>query len=154
MILKLTPRVTRGGRIAVRLEQTVSEADKNNISDIDSPIIKEQIIETAMSIRDGQTIICGGIIKEKISDNLSTLPIIGGIPFLRRLVGDTDISTERTEMLILVTGYIIREDSKLEELVKRYEQAVGALLEFHEPAEIRKRRMDKSKGLLETWFIE
>ena len=154
VILKLTPRVTRGGRIAVRMEQTVSEADKNNISDIDSPIIKEQIIETSMSIRDGQTIICGGIIKEKTSDTLSTLPIIGGVPFLRRLIGDTDVSTERTEMMILVTAYIVKEDTKLEELVKRYEQAVDALIEFHEPAELRNRKKEKKKGLLETWFIE
>ncbi len=154
VILKLTPRVTRGGRIAVRMEQTVSEADKNNISDIDSPIIKEQIIETSMSIRDGQTIICGGIIKEKTSDTLSTLPILGGVPFIRRLLGDTDVSTERTEMMILVTGYIVKEDTHLEELVKRYEQAVDALIEFHEPAELRNRKKEKKKGLLETWFIE
>lgn len=154
VILKLTPRVTRGGRIAVRMEQTVSEADKNNSSDIDSPIIKEQIIETSMSIRDGQTIICGGIIKEKTSDTLSTLPIIGGVPFLRRLVGDTNVSTERAEMLILVTGYIVKEDSRLEELVRRYEQAVDALMEFHEPTELRNRKKEKKKGLLETWFFE
>lgn len=154
VILKLTPRVTRGGRIAVRMEQTVSEADKNNISDIDSPIIKEQIIETSMSIRDGQTIICGGIIKEKTSDTLSTLPIVGGVPFLRRLIGDTNVSTERAEMLILVTGYIVKENSQLEELVKRYEQAVDALVEFHEPTELRNRKKENKKGLLETWFIE
>lgn len=154
VILKLTPRVTRGGRIGVRMEQTVSEADKNNISDIDSPVIKEQIIETSMSIRDGQTIICGGIIKEKITDKLSTLPILGGMPFVRRLVGDSDVATERTEMMILVTAYIVNENSKLEELVKRYEQAVDALVEFHEPAEARQRKVEKNKGLLETWFIE
>lgn len=154
VILKLTPRVTRGGRIAVRMEQTVSEADKNNSSDIDSPIIKEQIIETSMSIRDGQTIICGGIIKEKTSDTLSTLPIVGGVPFLRRLIGDTNVSTERAEMLILVTGYIVKEDSQLEELVRRYEQAVDALIEFHEPTELRNRKKEKKKGLLETWFFE
>ena len=118
VILKITPKVTRGGRIAIKLAQTVSEADSNTVSDIDSPVIKEQIIETAMSLRDGQTIICGGIIKEKSTDNLSTLPGIGGIPFLRRLLGDTDISTDRTEMMILIPGYIVSEDSHLEELVK------------------------------------
>ncbi|WP_302453486.1 secretin N-terminal domain-containing protein [Victivallis vadensis] len=154
VILKITPKVTRGGRIAIKLAQTVSEADSNTVSDIDSPVIKEQIIETAMSLRDGQTIICGGIIKEKSTDNLSTLPGIGGIPFLRRLFGDTDISTDRTEMMILITGYIVSEDSHLEELVKRYEQAVDALIDFHVPAGQRKRKIDQNKGLVESWFIE
>ena len=154
VILKITPKVTRGGRIAIKLAQTVSEADSNTVSDIDSPVIKEQIIETAMSLRDGQTIICGGIIKEKSTDNLSTLPGIGGIPFLRRLLGDTDISTDRTEMLILITGYIVREDTHLEELVKRYEQAVDTLIDFQTPAGQRKRKVDQNKGLVESWFIE
>ena len=154
VILKITPKVTRGGRIAIKLAQTVSEADSNTVSDIDSPVIKEQIIETAMSLRDGQTIICGGIIKEKSTDNLSTLPGLGGIPFLRRLLGDTDISTDRTEMMILITGYIVSEDSHLEELVKRYEQAVDTLIDFQTPAGQRKRKIDQNKGLVETWFIE
>ena len=154
VILKITPKITRGGRIAIKLAQTVSEADSNTVSDIDSPVIKEQIIETAMSLRDGQTIICGGIIKEKSTDNLSTLPGIGGIPFLRRLFGDTDISTDRTEMMILITGYIVSEDSHLEELVKRYEQAVDTLIDFQTPAGQRKRKIDQNKGLVETWFIE
>ena len=154
VILKITPKVTRGGRIAIKLAQTVSEADSNTLSDIDSPVIKEQIIETAMSLRDGQTIICGGIIREKSTDNLSTLPGLGGIPFLRRLFGDTDISTDRTEMMILITGYIVSEDSHLEELVKRYEQAVDALIDFHAPAGQRKRKIDQNKGLVESWFIE
>ena len=128
VILKITPKVTRGGRIAIKLAQTVSEADSNTVSDIDSPVIKEQIIETAMSLRDGQTIICGGIIREKSTDN--------------------------TEMMILITGYIVSEDSHLEELVKRYEQAVDALIDFHAPAGQRKRKIDQNKGLVESWFIE
>ena len=94
------------------------------------------------------------LIREKSTDNLSTLPGLGGIPFLRRLFGDTDISTDRTEMMILITGYIVSEDSHLEELVKRYEQAVDALIDFHVPAGQRKRKIDQNKGLVESWFIE
>ncbi len=73
---------------------------------------------------------------------------------MRRLFGDTDISTERTEMMILITGYIVSENSLLEELVKRYEQAVDALIDFHAPAAQRKREIDQNKGLIESWFIE
>ncbi|MEG2076300.1 MAG: secretin N-terminal domain-containing protein, partial [Victivallaceae bacterium] len=67
VILKVTPKITRGGRINITIDQTVSEADANKISGIDSPIIKEQILATNMTIRNGQTIICGGMIREKKS---------------------------------------------------------------------------------------
>ena len=154
IILKITPRITRGGRISIVIDQTVSEADRNNTSDIDSPVIKEQIINTTMSIRDGQTIVCGGMIREKTSDILSTIPIIGSIPFLRRLVGDTNVISERTEMMILVSGTIVSENTQLESLLKKYQESVDAVLEFNLPKEERKRKLDKKKGLLETWFIE
>lgn len=145
VILKITPRVTRGGRINVVLEQTVSEADQNTTSDIDSPIIKEQIINTTMSIRDGQTIVCGGMIREKVSDNLSTLPVIANIPFLRRLVGDSDISAERTEMLILITGTIISEKTQLEILLKQYQESVDSIIDFNLPADAKKRKKTQEK---------
>lgn len=154
VILKITPRITRGGRINVVLDQTVSEADQNTTSDIDSPVIKEQVINTTMSIRDGQTIVCGGMIREKISDNFSTLPIIGNIQFLRRLVGDSDISTERTEMMILITGTIISEKTQLEMLLKKYEESVNSIIRFNLPAKEKKRATSQGKGLLESWFIE
>ena len=152
IILKITPRVTRGGRINLVLEQTVSEADQNATSDIDSPTIKEQIINTTMSIRDGQTVICGGMIQEKVSDSLSTIPIIGEIPFLKRLFGDTNRSSERTEMLILITGTIITENTQLEELLKKYQESVNALMEFNRSAVTPKEK--RQQGVGSKWFIE
>ena len=107
-----------------------------------------------MSIRDGQTIVCGGMIREKVSDNLATLPIIGSIPFLRRLVGDSDISTERTEMMILITGTIISEKTQLETLLKKYEESVDSVINFNLPAGEKKRTINQNKGLIETWFIK
>ena len=154
VILKITPRITRGGRINVVLEQTVSEADKNSTSDIDSPVIKEQIINTTMSIRDGQTIVCGGMIREKSSDTLSTLPVLGSIPFIRRLIGDTNVNAERTEMMILITGTIISENTQLESLLKQYKESVDSAIEFNRPPEERKHKLNQKKGLLERWFIE
>ena len=84
-----------------------------------------------MMIKDGQTILCGGMIKEKTTDNLDSLPIIDQIPFLRRLIGDTDYQKQRTEMLILVTGTIITSENHLESLLKQYRQAVSLLQNYH-----------------------
>ncbi|MEG1980116.1 MAG: secretin N-terminal domain-containing protein, partial [Victivallaceae bacterium] len=156
VILKVTPKITRGGRINITIDQTVSEADANKISGIDSPIIKEQILATNMTIRNGQTIICGGMIREKKSDNLSTLPILGGIEILRRLFGDSDISSERTEMVVLITGHIVTDNSQLEELLVRYQESVDTLVEFNLPKAERDalKKQQQQRGLVETWFIE
>ncbi len=152
--LNVTPQVTRGGRIALNLIQEVSEAIQNTSSTIDSPEIQERKLKTVMNIRDGQTIVCGGIIRDRSTDNLDTVPIIGQIPFLRRLFGDTTVSTVRTEMLILVTGTIVNDLTRLETLTRGFEQSVDSLIEFQEGPRDRKTRQFKHSGNLETWFFE
>lgn len=131
IILKIIPQVTHSNHITLIMDQTVSEAVRNSTSNIDSPEIQSRTMQTTMMIKDGQTILCGGMIKEKTTDNLDSLPIIDQIPFLRRLIGDTDYQKQRTEMLILVTGTIITSENHLESLLKQYRQAVSLLQNYH-----------------------
>ena len=83
-----------------------------------------------MTIANGRTMIIGGLIQEKVNDSLASLPLIRQIPILNRLLGSTDSSVERSEVLVLITGYIINEKSKLEEMITRYNDAIEALNKF------------------------
>ncbi len=132
VILTITPHVTEGGLITMELEQTVSQAFQNTTSDIDSPTIQERIVKTALSVRDGGTIIVGGLIRERVSDSNTSYPLLQEIPLLRRLVGYNDISSTRTEMLVLITGKVINEYSRLEEIGRRYRQSIMALSSLEE----------------------
>lgn len=148
IILEVTPHVSRGGRITLDVSQTVSEAVNNTTSAIDSPEISERLLETSMSIRDGQTIIIGGLIKEQMVDNLDTVPFIGKIPILGRLVGDNDLTLKRTELLMLITGTVINENTKLQDLLKRYKNTVDHLKEFHDKTHNKK----KESGFWDLWI--
>ena len=131
IILTLTPQITSTDQISLEIKQEVSEAVKNTITSAeDTPVINQRVLETAMTINNGRTMIIGGLIQEKSSDTLQSIPVIADIPFLRRLFGNTARSVERTEMLVLVTGYIINEKSPVEDMVKRYNNAVKALSIF------------------------
>lgn len=127
IILNITPHVTKGNLIAVDLEQTVSDAIPTTSSTIDSPTIQERTLKTSMSLRNGKTVIIGGLIREKTENSLESLPMLINIPFLRHLTGNTVKSVKRIEMLIFITGYIIQEDTKLDELLQRYRKSVEAL---------------------------
>ncbi len=127
IILIITPHVTKGGLITLDLEQTVSDAVENTTSGIDSPVIQERIIKTSMAIRDGSTLIVGGIIREKLEETINSLPFFIDIPILGNLLGDNDIKKKRTELLVMVTGKIVTETTKLEDLTARYRQAVKAV---------------------------
>ncbi|MDD5727526.1 MAG: secretin N-terminal domain-containing protein [Victivallales bacterium] len=151
VILEVTPHVSRGGRITLELEQTVSEAIVNTTSDIDSPEIRESVLNTSLCIGNEQTIIIGGLIREKLTDNLDTIPFIGNIPILRRLVGDSDLQIERTELLLLITGTIINKNTKLEELLKHYRTTVDELQKFNEKNLNGEPLSKKDKGFWDLW---
>ena len=155
VMLEVTPVITRGGRISLRVKQDVSEAQTNTTSTIDSPQVMNRTVTTMMTLRDGQTIVCGGLIREKLIDTLDSLPVISSIPFLRRLLGNTAINTTRTEMLVMITATIVNDETPLQRLVRGYQQAVDSLIEFEQNADTRTRlRRFKHNGDLDRWFLE
>ena len=127
IILTVTPQVTSADLISLEVKQELSNAINNTSSSIDSPEINKRIVETAMTIADGHTMIIGGLIQEKKNDNLDSLPFINQIPLLNRLLGNTNAAIERSEVLVMVTGYIVDEHSPVEEMIKRYNDAIEAL---------------------------
>ncbi len=131
IIMTMTPQVTSSDLISLEIKQEVSEPVTNTISTAkDTPVIQMREIETSMTIGNGKTMIMGGMIQEKNTDDLNSIPIISDIPFLGRLLGHTNKSKTRTEMLVLVTGYIVDEKGKVEDMIKRYNQAVKELSKF------------------------
>lgn len=130
IILSIRPQVTEGGWISMELEQTVSDAIENTMKGIESPIIKEDVLSTEMLIRDGSTLILGGLIKEKSNDMISSLPWVIDIPFLRTFFSNTTKTAERTEILMLVTATVIKDDNRLEDMIRRYRESISEIEKF------------------------
>ena len=130
IILTITPQVTSTNLIALKVKQELSTVQANPNPEIENPYINQRIVNTSMTIANGRTMIIGGLIQEKINDNLSSVPLINSIPILNRLLGSTEASVERSEILVLITGYIVNERNELEEMIRRYNDALEALNKF------------------------
>lgn len=127
IILTVTPHVTEGGLITIDLNQEVSDAVPTTSSNIDSPTISKRILTTTLSIRDGGTVIVGGIIKERYDTSNNSFPLVTEINLLSKLFGTTTTNVNRTEMVVLITGRIINEYSNLDDITARYKQALRAI---------------------------
>ena len=129
--LTVTPQITSNDLISLKVEQELSSVDyTNSTAENPNPNKNNRSITTNMTIANGKTMILGGLIQEQKTDKLDSVPIINQIPILRRLIGSTDASVERSEILVLVTGYIVNERNKVEELIERYNDALRALNDF------------------------
>lgn len=130
VILTVTPQITSTELIALEVTQELSEK-VNTLEDfIQSPTFNKRIVSTSMTIANGQTMVIGGLIQEKVKDSLDSLPVINQIPILNRLTGSTDASVERTELLVMITGHIINEKSPVKDMIKRYNSAIDLLDDY------------------------
>lgn len=131
VILEVTPQITSTDLIALNVSQEISaKVDPVATDPIQSPSISTRKVESTMTIANGQTMIIGGLIQERVNDSLDSLPLINKIPLLKRLLGSSNVSVERTEILVLITGYIVNEKSPIEEMIKRYNDAIKALNKY------------------------
>jgi len=133
ILLKITPQVTKGGLITMDINQEVSaQGDDVLAGNATYPSFIERKIITSLSMRDGSTLIIGGIIQEEKQDTNQSVPFVSKIPMLSKLLGFNEMSKRRTELLFMITASVISEKTDLQKLVDRYKESVKALREFEE----------------------
>ena len=150
VILTVTPQITSTDLISLDIKQELSSVVKTTSSDINSPTISKRVIETEMTIANGKTMILGGLIQEKRTDYLDSIPLINEIPFLRRLFGNTNANVERTEILVLITGYVITEKSPVEDMMRRYNDSINLLNKFNKDINERSKPQNQGRRMLKT----
>ena len=107
ILLNIKPIINSSRRVELTLSQEVSSASANNVSKVDSPIIQQRSIQTTLSLTDGQTALLGGLISETFNDGDSGVPFLKDIPIFGYLFKNQSSNTMRTELIVLITPYII-----------------------------------------------
>ena len=113
VILNITPRVGKDGRVLLEIEQEVSDVVAQTSSGIQSPTISQRRVKTTVAVRDGETIVLAGFIRDSASRVRDQIPILGDIPFIGQAFKSKDDTIQRTELLITITPQVIRDDSQI-----------------------------------------
>lgn len=108
VILNITPRVNASGLVILDIDQEVSEVIETTTSGIDSPTIQQRKLESTIAVQNGETVALGGLIRDRLEENETGIPILGDIPILGNLFKATDNSATRTELLVLITPQVVR----------------------------------------------
>jgi len=107
VVLSITPVVNSSRRVELNISQEVSDAQANDTSDIQSPLILTRGITTTLSIDDGETVMLAGLISENFSLGDSGVPYLKDVPILGNLFKTQSRSRTKTELIVLLTPYII-----------------------------------------------
>ena len=105
--LKVTPRINEGSKITLLVDATVEALLSAAEINTDKPRSTKRTVKTQVTVRDGDTVIIGGLIAENVLENKKFVPILSAIPFLGRMFQSTSIEKEQRELLIFITPTII-----------------------------------------------
>jgi type II secretory pathway component GspD/PulD (secretin) len=85
------------------------------------PVIDVREVDTIVNARSGQTVVIAGLIKDKISETRKYVPVLGDIPLIGNLFSQVFQEKEKTELVILLTPYVLNEQNA-GEMSKKYEE--------------------------------
>jgi len=110
VIMQVTPHVNSGGLVTLDIGQEVSDvAAQTTTAGIDSPTFNERVITTRVAIQDGQTIGMAGLIQDNDQQGNTGIPFLKDIPVLSFFAGAQNNSRARTELLVLLTPHVVRD---------------------------------------------
>lgn len=108
--LYVTPTINRDGFITMKIKPEVSSVKttyKYGTPQKEIPVVETSEAETTVMIKDGVTIIIGGLKRDKRKKDVSKIPIVGDIPILGFLFRNTSDTLEKSELVILLTPHIL-----------------------------------------------
>ena len=111
--LKVTPHVTRDGMIRLHIIPefgVVSEKGTTTATGVQTvPTVDTRKVDTKALVKDGQTVVLGGLRKRTVSQDISKIPVLGDIPLLGGLFTEVSEEVETNELIIFITPRIVIE---------------------------------------------
>ena len=127
-LLSIEPIVFSDNRIDLSLTQEVSSTVDVGNTAIPSPTLSQRSISTQLSLEDGQTAVLGGLISEDYIRDEQGIPILKDIPIIGQAFSNDALSVNRTELVILITAYVLRGQNDKDQFVNRLGGRVDRLL--------------------------
>lgn len=117
--LRVTPRVSPDGWITMLVHPEVSTLT----AALDAgPRISTREADATIRVRDGETIVIGGLIRREDSRNNGKVPILGDIPILGLFFRKSSADLSSTELVVFITPHIIKTPQDLEKIGDRKER--------------------------------
>ncbi|MEL6373888.1 MAG: type II and III secretion system protein family protein [Pseudomonadota bacterium] len=113
--VSFTPVVMSAGRISLKIETEVSELSNNGavtLSNISIPALRKRQARSVVELPSGGSIAMAGLISEDTRQNIDGLPGIKNLPVLGTLFRSRDFIKQETELVVIVTPYMVRPTAR------------------------------------------
>ena len=108
--LTVRPTINQDGYVSILIQQEINQATSE--VQFDAPVISTREAVTQVLVRDGQTIVIGGLRDEQRDATQRGVPILSALPLIGGLFGSSDRRRSETELYLFLTPRIIRTDAE------------------------------------------
>jgi general secretion pathway protein D len=128
--MQVNARVNPSGVVTLIINQEVSKPTITSTSSIQTPSFDQQVVQTQITMQDGDTIAIGGIISENISSASAGVPGLNRIPFVGGIFGSKTYSHDRSELILFMTPHVIYDTNDLLEASQELMNRVRKLRKY------------------------
>jgi general secretion pathway protein D len=146
VILRVRPVINSGNRLDLEIQQEVSTPGPTSTGVTASPTINTRRVETKLSIRDGSTVLIGGLIERTTIAGNTGVPLLKDIPFIGSLFKSETSSIVETELIVMITPYVINDDYEAEGISDAMQAGFGEWAQTLKKARVGERLKDEAES--------
>lgn len=129
VLLSFTPFINESGMVTLEIDQEVSEVSSTTAASANNPTFFKRTISTNLVASQDQSIVLGGLVKERKELTRDGIPFLYKIPGLGWLFGSRADTLKRTELLVFITPRVVRSIEEGNRMSRDFEDRVEELKE-------------------------
>ena len=125
VILYVTPHINDRGLVTMDISEEVSELEKEvEVAGQKYPSFFKRTVHTTLTVKHGQTIVIGGLIRDKEEEDITGVPCLIKIPLVRYMFGQWSKSVEKIELIVLITPRVVANLDDVDTVTQEFKQKV------------------------------
>jgi general secretion pathway protein D len=121
--LQIVPTISADGFVMLQVTQEINAATTE--LQFNAPVISTRSVQTKLLVKDGQTIVLGGLSDSQREVAQSGVPFLSAIPWIGGLFGRAHRSRNETELYLFLTPRVIRRDEDVDRTTESYRGRAG-----------------------------
>jgi len=126
LILRVRPQISENAIVKMQIYQEVSSVVAATANASSGPTLNKRDIETNVIIDDGQILVLGGLIDNQYTDSTSGIPYLSQIPIIGALFRSDSNTRTKTNLLVFLRPYILRDKGQDQEITANRMQFMDA----------------------------
>jgi general secretion pathway protein D len=117
--IKVTPHINESNQVRLEIDQESSSPGASAEGALGAVTINKRTANTTLVVADQQTVVLGGLMQDAFTTQRTKVPVLGDLPILGALFRSTKTMKKKTNLLLILTPHVIRDQTDLRRIFER-----------------------------------